>query len=96
MPVVEALAGSYGDDVTFLAIAGRSSLDATTAVANQLIPSGDVLWTLDESIWEAYQVFGQPVTYVVSAGGAVVDSWSGLRSESEIRGVLDELAGTST
>ena len=50
----------------------------------------------DEAIWEAYQVFGQPVTFVVSAGGAVVDSWSGLREESDIRSVLDQLAGTST
>jgi len=96
LPVVDALAGSYSDDVTFLAVAGRSSLDATTAGAAELIPSGDVLWTLDEAIWETYEVFGQPVTFVISAGGAVVDSWFGLRTESEIRSVLDELAGTST
>jgi hypothetical protein len=96
LPVVDALAGEYRDDVTFLAVAGRSSLDATTAGASQLLPSGDVAWVLDESIWETYEVFGQPVTFAISAGGAIVDSWFGTRPESEIRGVLDVLAGTST
>ena len=96
MPVVDAIAPDYEGDVTFLAIAGRSSLDATTVRAAELLQSGVVSWSLDESIWETYQVFGQPVTFAISAGGAVVDSWFGLRDQSEIRTVLDGLAGRAT
>lgn len=96
MPVIESIAAEYQDEVTFLAVAGRSSLDATTARANELIPSGNVLWTLDESIWEAYDVFGQPVTFAISHDDVIVETWFGLRNEAEIRSVLDALAGAAT
>lgn len=95
MPVVDALSGEYGDEVTFLAVAGRSSLEATAAVAADLLPSGNFHWVLDESIWETYEVFGQPVTFAISANGVIIDSWFGLRPEPEIRSVLNLLAGTA-
>lgn len=96
MPVIDSIAPDYQDDVTFLAIAGRASLDATTARAADLLPSGQVQWALDESVWEAYEVLGQPVTFVISHDGVIVDNWYGLRTESDIRSVLDELAGTTS
>lgn len=57
------------------------------------MPSGAMQWTLDESIWQQYEVFGQPVTFAISADGIVIDSWYGLRSETDIRSILDTLAG---
>ncbi len=96
MPVVDSIATDYSDDVTFLAVAGRASLDATTPVAEQLLTSGSVSWGLDEAIWEAYEVFGQPVTFLISADDYVVGQWFGQRSESDIREALDHLAGTAS
>ncbi len=95
MPVVDSIAPDYADDVTFLAVAGRASLEATSPVAAQLMPSGTMSWTLDETIWEAYEVFGQPVTFLISADDYVVGQWYGIRAESEIREALDHLAGTA-
>jgi len=95
LPAVDGIATEYGGDVTFLAVAGRSGLAATEAAAARLMPSGAMSWTLDESIWETYEVFGQPVTFAISANGVVVDSWFGLRDDGEIRGVLDQLVGAT-
>jgi len=58
--------------------------------------SGHMLWSLDESVWEAYEVFGQPVTFLLSADDVIVDQWYGLRSESEIRSALDDLASITS
>jgi len=55
-----------------------------------------MLWSLDESVWEAYEVFGQPVTFLLSADDVIVDQWYGLRSESEIRSALDDLASITS
>ncbi len=96
MPVVESIAADYQGDVTFLAVAGKASLDATAARANELIPSGNIVWTLDESIWEAYEVFGQPVTFLISHDDVLVANWFGLSAEADIRSALDQLAGSNT
>ena len=83
--------------MTFLAVAGNgSSLDATTARAAQLIPSGNVLWTIDDSVWDAYGVGYQPVTFAISHDDVVVETWFGRAGEADIRRVLDQLAGTNT
>ena len=94
MPVVDAIAPDYADEVTFLAVAGRAPLDATTERAAELLPSGRVLWGLDESIWETYGVFGQPVSFAISADMTIVGQWFGLRSDADIRATLDALAAT--
>jgi len=96
LPVVESIAADYQGEVTFLAVAGRAGLDATTVRANELIPSGNVKWTLDESIWEAYEVFGQPVTFLISHDDVLVANWFGLQAEADIRDALDQLASTNT
>lgn len=95
MPVVDAIASDYADEVTFVAVAGRASLEATAPVAEQLMPSGNMLWGLDESVWETFGVFGQPVTFVISADDVIVSSWSGLRNAEDIRQTLDQFAGTA-
>lgn len=92
MPVIDSIAPDYDGEVTFLAVGGRAGLDATTTRAAELMPSGSMLWSLDDSVWESYEVFGQPVTFVISADKVIVDQWFGVRNEAEIRATLDTLA----
>jgi hypothetical protein len=54
-----------------------------------------MLWSLDESVWESYDVFGQPVTFAISADKVIVDQWFGVRDEGQIRATLDILASTA-
>ena len=95
MPVVDAIATEYAGDVTFLAVAGRASFDASAPVAEALMPSGNIQWGLDESLWEAFEVFGQPVTFAISHDGVIVDNWYGLRDGTEIRDILDGLVSAN-
>lgn len=95
MPVIDAIAPDYDGEVTFLAVGGRAGLDATTARAAELMPSGSMLWSLDDSVWESYDVFGQPVTFAISADKVIVDQWFGVRNEAQIRETLDILASTT-
>jgi len=92
LPVIDSIAPDYDGEVTFLAVGGRAGLDATTTRAAELMPSGSMLWSLDDSVWESYEVFGQPVTFVISADKVIVDQWFGVRNEAEIRATLDTLA----
>lgn len=81
--------------MTVVAPAWKSSLESTARVAEQLLPSGRVLWGLDETeeIFSAYGVGAQPAGAVVSAGGELLDSWPGARDSQAIREILDSLLG---
>lgn len=74
--------------MAFVAIAGRSSLEASQRIAPSLFDADRIFWGYDESIWGLYGVRGQPVTVLVESG-EVVEAWFGARSESEIRSLLD-------
>lgn len=93
MPVVDEVSADYADDVTFLAVAWKGSLQDTAAKAEQLIPSGRVKWGLDvgEDIFALYGVPYQPVTVLISADKTIVDAWPGVVSEDEMRAKLDAL-----
>jgi hypothetical protein len=95
LPVVDSIAPDYAGEVTFLAVGGRAGLDATTSRAAELMPSGSMLWSLDDSVWESYEVFGQPVTFAISADKVIIDQWFGIRNAGEIRATLDILASTA-
>ncbi len=94
MPVVDRIAADYLEKVTFLAVAGRAPLDRTEAQAAELF-STNLLWGLDDSIWDLYGVFGQPYSVLVDAGGAVVDAWYGALPETELRARIEALAATA-
>lgn len=98
MPVVEAIAPDYVDDVTFLAIAWKGTLEDTRDEAARLIPSGNIKWGLDEGedIFAAYGVPYQPVTVLVTHDDIVLASWPGVLPEAEIRAQLDALVATSS
>ncbi len=86
----------YADQVTFLAIGWKSSFDRTAEQADRLLPSGNVLWALDEAedIFRAYEVPYQPVTVLVTRG-TIVERWPGIRDASELRASLDNLISLS-
>ena len=73
--------------------AWKSSLEDTAEVAEALMPSGRVLWGLDETqeIFSAYGIGGQPIGAMVAAGGSLLSTWSGAGGAGQIREVLDTL-----
>ena len=73
--------------------AWKSSLEDTAEVAEALMPSGRVLWGLDETqeIFSAYGIGGQPIGAMVPADGFLVSTWSGAGGAGQIREVLDTL-----
>ena len=93
MPVVDALAAEYGDEVDFVAPAWKSNLEAARARANELFLSGKIQWGLDEQerIFELYGVPYQPVTVLIAGDQTVVEAWAGIRSEDELRAAIDNL-----
>jgi hypothetical protein len=54
-----------------------------------------VKWGLDEGeeIFALYEVPYQPVTVLIAADGTIVERWSGLRDEAELRAALENLVG---
>jgi thioredoxin-like negative regulator of GroEL len=76
-----------------VAPAWKGTLEDTTVRAAEILPSGEVKWGLDaeEQIFAAYGVPYQPMTFLISADKQVVDTWSGIRSEEELRAALDRL-----
>lgn len=91
--MLDRISGDYVADVTFLGVAGRSSLEATTAGAARLIPSGNILWGLDQelAVWEAFGVRTQPITFLISSRGQILETWYGIRGESETRAAIEML-----
>ena len=94
MPVVDEVANDYVDDVAFLAVAGRGDLGATTAEAARLF-SDNLMWGLDDSIWDLYGIPGQPASILIT-DGVVVDAWFGAIGEQELREKLDNMLSLSS
>ncbi|RLE12287.1 MAG: hypothetical protein DRJ28_09300, partial [Actinobacteria bacterium] len=89
MPVIDQVSNDYLDDVTFLAVAGRGGLGATQERAGMLF-SDNLLWGLDDSIWDLYGIPGQPASVLIT-DGVIVDLWFGEVGEQALRNRLDNL-----
>lgn len=89
MPVVDAVAADYLDEVRFIAVAGRSSLEASAERAPQWFSNLD--WGYDESIWNLYGIPGQPASVLITGSDVVVDGWFGAAGEEHLRAALDRL-----
>ncbi|MGD2101506.1 MAG: hypothetical protein PVG83_04665 [Acidimicrobiia bacterium] len=97
MPVVDSLAAEYADRIDFVAPAWHSTFELTEQRAEQLFLSGQIKWGLDEEV-EVFDLYGipyQPVTVLIAGDKTVVESWSGLRAEEDIRAALDDLIALS-
>lgn len=97
MPVVDQLAAEYGDRVAFVAPAWKGTPQDTAARAAELMPSGQILWGLDEDeeVFQAYGIPYQPATVLIDAEGRIVDSWAGARSEAEMRAAVESLLASA-
>lgn len=71
-----------------LGVAWASTYDKTAAAAASLLPSGAVRWTLDDAVFEDFEVGYQPVAVLV-AGGVEVERWLGTLDEAELRRGLE-------
>lgn len=94
---MDRLAEEYEGRVVVVAPAWKSSLEDTADAAAQLIPSGKVLWGLDETqeIFAAYGIGGQPAGAIVAADGSLLVTWPGVRDGGDIRADLDALLSGS-
>jgi len=93
LPVIDTVANDYLEEVTFLAVAGRGELGATTEEAGRLF-SDNLLWGLDDSVWGLYGIPGQPASVLI-VGDVIVDMWFGAISEDEFRTRLDNMLSLS-
>lgn len=91
LPVIDAVASDYLDDITFLAVAGRSSEDKSARRVGDWFSPNRILWGYDDDLWPLYEVFGQPVSFLVSSDDVIVGGWFGAVSEEVLRERLDEL-----
>ena len=89
MPVVDEVAADYGE-IAFVAVAGRAGIDETRERAEGLF-SDRLDWGLDQSVWEAFGVFGQPTSFLITADDKVYDMWFGAVGGDELRDRLDGL-----
>ena len=90
MPVVAQVANDYEDQVEFVAVAGRSDFDSTANRAAELF-GDELLWGLDDGIWDQYGVSYQPVTFLITGNDIIVDGWPGILDEATMRERLDAL-----
>ena len=59
-------------------------------------PSCDVGLDEDEDIFQKYGIPYQPVTILIASDQTVVADWAGLKSEEELRDILEMLIDIST
>ena len=93
MPVIDEVAADYLDEIRFLAVAGRSTPEATAERAPQWFSRLD--WGYDDSIWDLYGIPGQPASVLVTGGDVIVDRWFGAAGEEQLRAALDRLVALS-
>lgn len=89
MPVIDQVAADYLDRVRFIAVAGRSTLQATAERAPQWFSRLE--WGFDESVWDLYGIPGQPASVLISGDDVIVDEWFGAAGEDALRSALDRL-----
>ncbi|MEX2323803.1 MAG: TlpA disulfide reductase family protein [Acidimicrobiia bacterium] len=91
MPIINSLAADYGDEVTFVTVAGRSTLEASQERAGIWFSSDRILWGYDDDLWQTYLVRGQPVGFLISSDDVIVDQWFGNIGKEAIMERLDAL-----
>lgn len=95
MPVIDQLAAEYSGQVAFVAPAWKGTPEDTADRAAELMPSGEVMWGLDEdeSIFAAFGIPYQPAVVLIGPEGSVRGEWFGSRPEEEIRTSIESLLG---
>ncbi|WKZ83061.1 MAG: hypothetical protein QY307_02075 [Acidimicrobiia bacterium] len=92
MPVIDAVASEYQDRITFLAVAGRSSLEASRTRVGDWFDPSRILWGYSDDLWALYAIPGQPASVLISGDDVIVGGWFGAVGEEALRAELDRLA----
>lgn len=95
--MLEEISADYEGEVAFVAVGGSGTLAATGERANEWMPSGRVLWGLDESqhVWSLFGASGTPTTILLGPDGEVVAGWSGAVGEAGMREQIELLVAGS-
>ena len=88
---MDAVASDYLDDITFLAIAGSSSPEASAVRVGDWFDPDRVLWAYSDELWDLYLVGYQPVSVLISSDDVIVERWFGAVGETELRAALERL-----
>lgn len=72
-------------------MAGRSSFEASQAKVGEFFSPDRMLWGYSDDLWSTYEVFGQPVSFIVSSDDVIVGQWFGAATETELRAAFDYL-----
>lgn len=91
IPVIDAVASDYQDDVVFLAIAGRSSFEASARRAGDWFSTDRLRWGYADDLWALYEIVGPPASILISGDDVVVAGWYGAAGEAALREQLDAL-----
>ena len=91
MPVLGAVAADYQGEVVFVAVAGRSTLEASAPRVGEWFSPDRMLWGYDEGLWGLFGILGQPTTVLITGADRIVGGWAGPRWADEIRAELDGL-----
>lgn len=91
MPLIDAVASDYVEDIIFLAVAGKSSVERSAQRVGDWFDPDRILWGYDDEIWELYRAGYQPVSVLISSDDVIVDGWFGPVDEATLRGALDRL-----
>lgn len=91
MPVIDAVASDYQGEITFVAVAGRSSENQSRKRVGDWFSPDRILWGYDDDVWEQFGVFGQPTSVLISSDDVIVGGWFGAYDEAELRAELDRL-----
>ncbi len=89
--MIDAVASDYQDSITFLAVAGRSSPDASALRVGSWFSPDRILWGYSDELWPVYEIFGQPASVLISGDDVIVGGWYGALDEAALRAQLDAL-----
>ena len=93
--MIDAVASDYQDSIEFIAVAGRGDFESSAAVAADLL-TDNVAWGLDESIWDLYEILGQPASVMITGDDIIVEGWYGALGEDALREKFDYLVSLTS
>ncbi len=76
-----------------MAVAGRSSPEASALRVGSWFSPDRILWGYSDQLWSMYEIFGQPTSVLISGDDVIVGGWFGAVGEAALRAQLDTLAG---
>lgn len=89
--MIDAVASDYQEEITFLAVAGRSDIESSRRRVGDWFSPDRLRWGYDDTVWELYGVFGQPTSVLITGDDLVLDGWFGGVGEEALQAALDRL-----